>query len=86
MGEEDALSLSPPLCTFSLKPEQSCALTWLLLSSASIYSAKKSSSLALGTKLRGGARDCAHPLPCTGARTELRGQTRLCEQQRDSFL
>lgn len=34
--------VSSPLLRASLKPEQSCALTWFLLSSASIYSAKKS--------------------------------------------
>lgn len=34
--------VSSPLLTASLKPEQSCALTWFLLSSASIYPAKKS--------------------------------------------
>lgn len=76
--------VSSPLLTASLKPEQSCALTWFLLSSASIYSAKKIFLLSLGTKLPGGARGCDHSLPCTCA--ELLAQTRLCEEHHGSYL
>lgn len=57
-------AVSSPALRASLKPEQSCALTWFLLSSASTYSVKKSSLLAVGTKLPGGAPGCDHSLPC----------------------